>query len=154
MSDAGGNSSDGEPTYRFKSQEQNYVQRAKDTILSSSAYALLRRNLTNFVHPRFRTGLRDLVKICEEELRDHNAAHICRILGSELANIHPIDIVFVTIDDRSFLNTIKVFVERKTGEKWDWWPCLPARHPGEQNGGIQWICVSITSAKSVNLVSD
>lgn len=142
--DRGDYSEESEDDPAGEDEECNLAQ-LKQFIGSSFAFKTLRENLRNFVQPTFQSKFGELVRLARDELSlsHHYAPDWIRTCMSEVRCADPSVIKISSDIDKSWINNLKVFIEKWTRELWDWWPLVPAQHPLDAGQTcLKWVCVS------------
>jgi hypothetical protein len=129
--------------------EEYSLSQVKQFMLTSFALVALRENLRNFVRPTFQPKFRELLRATKETRalpQGHVQESWIRTCISEVQSIDPTMIEVSRTSDDSLINKLKIFVEKWTRERWDWWPLSPAQHPlNSGQARLKWTCVSIRS---------
>ncbi|KAK1519196.1 hypothetical protein CPAR01_15634 [Colletotrichum paranaense] len=103
-------------------------------VLTSGAFENMKRRLTDFVNPTFRTQAQKLVaKVLEgkDTLDDQYWVGMkdkMQAILTELEESCPQSVVLDTTTTPKRLDLFQIWVETLTKEIWDWWPMSPPKH--------------------------
>lgn len=127
-------------------EEQHFFSTAKDFIKTSSAFAILRASVLEFAQRIFQWRLAELISRAEWDSSELETSR-WNAFAHEIYHFRP---SFITLShhNKSWVNKLKVNVERWTGEAWDWWPLCPADNPPSAGQTrMKWTCVRRFSSK-------
>jgi hypothetical protein len=122
------------------------LQRATTFMVSSLAFASLRKNLRDFVFPSFKESIHHLIDDLSRS--GHRDFQLCskydlRGLVTELQHIQPSQISIAYKEDTGLTDYIKGWIEDRTCEEWEWWPFKPRlRALSPKDARLRWTCVS------------
>ncbi|KAI1088735.1 hypothetical protein F5B19DRAFT_470013 [Rostrohypoxylon terebratum] len=112
----------------------------KQFISKSVAYESLRRELYEFVHPNLGSKLRNLVDRWSQPSHKHHAYVACYRLSNLVTELQDVDLRKIQFHEeegggggeeeeasylRRFISYYQEVIERRSGERWDWWPLPP-----------------------------
>jgi hypothetical protein len=113
---------------------------AKDFLSRSQAMRTLGDSLGSFVCPPFHSILSAVSK---KELDDDRVTCYMSELLKEFTIAIPETILF-TASQPGPIDHLKLSLEHRTGQEWDWWPCSPPKHTIDD----QWVRVEWQTVRS------
>ncbi|KAG7053982.1 HET-domain-containing protein [Colletotrichum scovillei] len=124
------------PEEKEKEEQTNELnfESIRAFVLSSGAFENMKRRLTDFVNPTFRTQAQKLVaKVLEGKntLDDQYWVGMkdkMQAILTELEESCPQSVVLDIATTPKRLDSFQIWVETLTKEAWDWWPMSPPKH--------------------------